>query len=75
MYVLHVPIHHHLGVPLLARLAGAHPGVRVSVAYFVALAAASYGGAIASYHLLEKHFLGLKRHFSVERVAARSAAA
>ncbi|MGZ3438840.1 MAG: acyltransferase family protein [Polyangia bacterium] len=67
MYVLHVPIHHQLGVPLLRRFAGADPSTPVSVVYFVALTAASYLGALLSYHLYERHFLALKRFFPVAR--------
>jgi peptidoglycan/LPS O-acetylase OafA/YrhL len=69
MYVLHVPIHHELGVPLLARFAGPSPSTPVSIAYFVALAVASYVAAVASYHLIEKWFLRLKRRFPVARRA------
>jgi peptidoglycan/LPS O-acetylase OafA/YrhL len=58
MYVLHVPIHHQLGVPLLRRFAGADPSTPVAV---------SYVGGFWSYHLYEKHFLALKRFFVVAR--------
>jgi peptidoglycan/LPS O-acetylase OafA/YrhL len=70
MYILHVPIHHELGVPLLARFAGPNLPTWVSVGYFVALAVASYVAALASYHLVEKWFLRLKRRFPVARPAA-----
>ena len=70
MYVLHVPIHHQLGVPLLARFAGREPPTSVSVAYAVVLCVASYLAALASYHLVEKWFLRLKRRFPVARPAA-----
>ncbi|MDB4969831.1 MAG: hypothetical protein JWN44_5520 [Myxococcales bacterium] len=70
MYIFHVPLHHRIGVPLLARLGLDNPGAGATVAYFVVMSALTYVAAVASYHLLEKRFLRLKRHFPVGQRAA-----
>ena len=67
MYIFHVPIHHQLGVPLLARLGYTHPGVGVTLVYAVAMSIVTYGAALISFHVLEKRFLQLKRRFPVAR--------
>jgi peptidoglycan/LPS O-acetylase OafA/YrhL len=69
MYIFHVLVHHEIGVPLLARLGYVHPGTGVMLAYNAAMCALTYAIAVASYHLWEKHFLGLKRYFPVARAA------
>jgi peptidoglycan/LPS O-acetylase OafA/YrhL len=66
MYVFHMPIHLLVGLPLLARFAGIEadkgtPSPTFAFAYFVAATALTYLVALVSYHLLEKHFLALKR--------------
>jgi peptidoglycan/LPS O-acetylase OafA/YrhL len=70
MYIFHVPIHHYLGVPLLARFGFDRPTLPVTLAYFVAMSAVTYFAAVASYHLLEKRFLRLKRRFRMARGAS-----
>jgi peptidoglycan/LPS O-acetylase OafA/YrhL len=42
----------------------------VSLVYFIAMSAITYGAAVASYHLLEKHFLRLKSRFRPARAWA-----
>jgi peptidoglycan/LPS O-acetylase OafA/YrhL len=69
MYVFHVPIHHELGLPLLARFGQTNPTVACTLVYCVAMSAVTYAVAFASYHLLEKRFLRLKDHFPAVRAA------
>jgi peptidoglycan/LPS O-acetylase OafA/YrhL len=64
LYVLHVPLHLIVGVPLLARWGYGHPyPTGVAVAYVAAGTLVSYALAVASYHLFEIHFLRLKDRF------------
>lgn len=73
MYVLHVPLHLLVGLPLLARLG--HADTRdplVALAYIVVGTLASYAVAALSYHGFEVHFLRMKGRFASARtVAAR----
>ena len=69
MYIFHVPIHHEIGVRLLARLGLTNPPIGVTLGYFVVMSALTYAVAFASYHLLEKHFLRQKKRFPVARTA------
>jgi peptidoglycan/LPS O-acetylase OafA/YrhL len=65
MYVFHLPISLSLGSviqPRLYALGGAYPTI-----YSITIAALSYVAGWASYHLLEKHFLRLKRYFEPHR--------
>lgn len=64
MYVVHLPLHLAFGRRWLAAAVGRDVGVGIAVAYFVVGSAATYLVAMASYHLLEKHFLRLKQRFS-----------
>jgi peptidoglycan/LPS O-acetylase OafA/YrhL len=61
MYVLSVPIHFLIGKPALSAL-GLAPGdsLVVGLGYVVAGTAVSFLAAVASFHLLERHFLHLK---------------
>ncbi len=61
MYLLHVPLHQLVGMPLMARwgLATA-PSASASLAYMVAGTAVSLAAAAASYHAFERYFLELK---------------
>lgn len=64
MYVLHKPIHDYLGKPLVAALGlkVAH-SVFANAAYVVIGTVVTFAAAVASWNLLEKHFLKLKRFF------------
>jgi peptidoglycan/LPS O-acetylase OafA/YrhL len=61
MYVFHIPLSILVGAPLLPALKRLGPGYPVW--YAIWIAACSYLAAMASYHLLEKHFLRAKRYF------------
>jgi peptidoglycan/LPS O-acetylase OafA/YrhL len=71
MYVFHIPLSILVGAPLLPalrRLGSGYP-----VWYAIWIAACSYLAAMASYHLLEKHFLRAKRYFVPAKTAAARA--
>jgi peptidoglycan/LPS O-acetylase OafA/YrhL len=71
VYVFHKPLHDFVGKPALARLGlDATRSTPVALAYVAVALAASFGVAVASYHLYEKHFLRLKGRFA-PRLAAR----
>lgn len=61
MYLFHKPIAMAWDSTLWPSLATA-TGPAAPVLYVLAVAVASYGGGLVSYHLLEKHALALKRH-------------
>ena len=65
MYVFHTPLHILLGLPLVAWITGvdAHSphGILFALAYFVGAVGVTFVAGFVSYHLLEKHFLVLKR--------------
>ncbi|MDF2696000.1 MAG: hypothetical protein K0S65_4383 [Labilithrix sp.] len=65
MYVFHTPLHVLVGLPLVTRLTGGHAelGIGASLGYVVLASATTFAAAWLSYHLLEKHFLALKRRF------------
>jgi peptidoglycan/LPS O-acetylase OafA/YrhL len=73
IYVLHIPIQQIVAQPLLRRLTGGHVSVLTSVAYMGGTLAASLLAAVASYHLFEKHFLGLKSRFVARGEASERA--
>jgi peptidoglycan/LPS O-acetylase OafA/YrhL len=69
MYVLHSPLHLLVGLRCVARVTeGAAPGLGLAIGYFVLSTAATFVAAVASYYLLEKHFLALK-----DRIVPRTA--
>jgi peptidoglycan/LPS O-acetylase OafA/YrhL len=71
MYVFHIPLSILVGAPLLPalkRLGSGYP-----VWYAIWIAACSYLAAMASYHLLEKHFLRAKRYFVPAKTAVARA--
>jgi peptidoglycan/LPS O-acetylase OafA/YrhL len=65
MYVLSVPLHFLVGEPALSALglAPRDSGI-VGFAYIVVGTALSYLAAVASFHLIEVHFLNLKNRFA-----------
>ena len=64
MYVFHTPLHLLFGVPAIARIAdGAPVGLPLALGYFVVATLTTSVVAVISYHLLERPFLRLKRHF------------
>jgi peptidoglycan/LPS O-acetylase OafA/YrhL len=69
MYVFHVPIHRAIGLPILQRLVSEDEsvGAKIGLAYFAAATAVTFAAAVASYHLVERRFLGLKRYFTPSR--------
>jgi peptidoglycan/LPS O-acetylase OafA/YrhL len=71
MYVLHPLVHHWIGLPLMQRLGIAQPDTLAILGYFLGMSAVTFGLAMVSYHLLEKHFLRLKSHFPVARPEGR----
>jgi len=72
MYVFHMPIHRAIGLPILRRWAEEDEsiGAKWGIAYFLAVSAATFVVAVASYHLFEQRFLGLKRYFVPSRTRA-----
>jgi hypothetical protein len=57
-------MHELIVLPLVERLSGGQPaGVLVSLTYVAVLSACVFALAFVSFHALEKHFLGFKRHF------------
>jgi peptidoglycan/LPS O-acetylase OafA/YrhL len=70
VYVFHKPLHDFVGKPALARLGlDATRSTPVALAYVAVALTASFGVAVASYHLYEKHFLRWKSRFA-PRLAA-----
>jgi peptidoglycan/LPS O-acetylase OafA/YrhL len=61
MYVIHLGIDLLWRGPIVNGLAWT--GTLVPAVYMVVIVGLSFGAAFLSYHLLEKHFLGLKRWF------------
>ena len=71
IYVFHNLLHSLVGVPWLTGRFGKQIPVPAALVYVVAVLLVSYALAFCSYHLLEKHFLRLKRLFGPR--AARAA--
>jgi peptidoglycan/LPS O-acetylase OafA/YrhL len=63
MYVFHGLLHKLVGEPWLTARFGEHPPFPTVLVYAVGVLASSYLLAFSSYHMLEKHFLSLRRHF------------
>ena len=61
MYVFHNLLHKLLGEPWLTRTFGKLPPLPVVFLYAAGVLLVTYALAFCSYHLLEKHFLRLKR--------------
>lgn len=64
MYVFHLPLHLFVGLPLLDRLFGVRStsSVAFALAYFLIATLATYVASLISYHVLERHWLALKRY-------------
>jgi peptidoglycan/LPS O-acetylase OafA/YrhL len=68
LYVLHVPLHLLIGLPLLARWGlEKDPGAAVAIVYMAAGTTLSLAAALLSYHAFEVHFLRLKRWFPMHQ--------
>jgi peptidoglycan/LPS O-acetylase OafA/YrhL len=64
MYVFHKPVHDFVGQPLLIALGfDVSQSVFRSTAYIIIVTAVTFTVAFVSWHVLEKHFLRLKRFF------------
>jgi len=67
IYVFHQLINKLLGEPWMAARFGGHPPAHAVYLYSVTIGLISFGAALLSYQLLEKHFLAL-RHLFVPRM-------
>jgi peptidoglycan/LPS O-acetylase OafA/YrhL len=70
IYLFHQPLNLLIGVPRLDARLPHGIGLKAGGLYMLAVAAASYALAVASYHGYEKHFLALKRYFQPGQPAA-----
>ncbi len=69
MYVLHLPLHVFVGMPILHRVvAEVTPGVALT--YTALMTVATFAFAAVSYELLERRFLQMKRRFVTGPVPA-----
>ncbi|MFO0618250.1 MAG: acyltransferase [Polyangiaceae bacterium] len=75
IYVFHQPFHVFVGKPLLARLGYAEGTTNplVALGYVTLASAVSVGLGFVSFHVLEKHFLRMKRYFVASKGPARAA--
>jgi peptidoglycan/LPS O-acetylase OafA/YrhL len=64
MYIFHNLLHKLIGEPRLLAVFGEHLPAAIAFVYAGMVLMASYVLGFASYHLLEKHFLRLKRLFT-----------
>jgi peptidoglycan/LPS O-acetylase OafA/YrhL len=72
MYIFHNLLHKLVGEPRLLARFGEHLPAPTVFVYAIAVLAVSYLLGLASYHLLEKHFLRLKRLFETRSAGPRS---
>jgi peptidoglycan/LPS O-acetylase OafA/YrhL len=64
MYVFHHPLHTLIGLPLVARIIGLRePGIAFALTYLCLGGLAVFVAGVLAFHIFEKHFLTLKRHF------------
>jgi peptidoglycan/LPS O-acetylase OafA/YrhL len=63
MYIFHSPLHLSVGAPLFEKLHSGPVSTSLNLLYFAVMAVVTYLAGLCSYHLIEKHFLALKRHF------------
>jgi peptidoglycan/LPS O-acetylase OafA/YrhL len=66
MYIFHNLLHKLWGEPWLLARFGERPPVQIVFVYGLVILLVSYLLAFCSYHLLEKHFLRLKRFFELQ---------
>ena len=63
MYVIHLPLHNYVALPLLRRVAP-NIGTAGALGCIVVEAAVTFAAAAISYHLFERRFLALKDRFA-----------
>jgi peptidoglycan/LPS O-acetylase OafA/YrhL len=68
MYVLHLPLHLFVGLPLLHRLAP-HVSTPVALIYIAVMIAVTFGLSALSYRYFERPFLNMKRRFIPDRTS------
>ena len=75
IYVLHIPLHVLVGLPLLERWVGTRtPSVGVTLLYMAILSVLSYAAAWLSYRLIERPFLRLRRPAAAAAARQRATA-
>jgi peptidoglycan/LPS O-acetylase OafA/YrhL len=73
MYVLHLPLHLFVGLPLLHRLAP-HLSSGIALVYIAAVIALTFGLSAMSYRYFERPFLSMKHRFVPDRTAPATVA-